>query len=118
MSKAYSSCFVIALVAYFVFAAIEEFIPGFVSRYFNPQWLFIPVVILLILMLAFGKNGQKEKVGAKPERLNYVLLFVAGLITLTIIWIGAKDLALFWRGLVAVYGGVLVVGMLSVLLKE
>lgn len=112
-----STLFLISLVAYFVFAATEEFIPGFVSNYLNPQWLLIPVVGFLIA--ALRKDKESTKVTSLPTgKTAALLIFFAAVGTLGILWVSAAALEQPWRILVAVYGGVLVTGMLSVLLKE
>ena len=116
MPKIFSSLFLLSLLAYFVFAGIEEFIPGFVSNYLSPHWLLIPVIVFLVAMM------YKEREPVKPVPLSGVtaalLIFLASLATLTILWAGGSELQTLWRTLVAVYGGLLVAGMLTVLLKE
>ena len=109
--------FLTALVAYFAFAAIEEFVPGFVSDYFNPHWLVVPVVGFLAALLVTEKNTKPQ---ATPQKTKYStpLIIVSVLVTVVILWLGAHELPIFWRALTALYGGVLVAGILSVLFKE
>ena len=116
MSRIFSTLFLLSLLAYFTFAGIEEFIPGFVSNYFSPHWLLIPVVGLLIAMM----HTEKEPTKAPPlsRHTAALLISLASLVTLVILWVGGHELATVWRALVAVYGGLLVGGMLTVLLKE
>lgn len=116
MSKLFPSLFIVSLIAYIALATIEEFIPGFVSDYFNPHWLFIVVIVLLVVMLIFEKD--KPLVAAEDKKWSWPLIFLAGIATLLLLWLGAHELSAFWRVLVALYGGLIVVGILSVLFKE
>ncbi|MBI4135517.1 hypothetical protein HY477_02170 [Candidatus Uhrbacteria bacterium] len=117
MSKVFSTLFLISLLAYFVFATIEEFIEGFVSSYFNVHLLLVPVLIFLILMLSRERNGLKAQESRDP-RGSILLIIGAAFATLILLGLGAKELPLLWRILVAVYGAAAVAGILSVLFKE
>ena len=120
MSKLFSSLFLISFVGYLIFATIEEFVPGFVTNYFSPHFLLIPVIVFLVILLV--QERAKAQVVA-PRVSNGVrgmwgLIFFAAFVTLGILWFGAHELTYPWRALVAVYGAVVVTGILSVLLKE
>lgn len=117
MSKGFNYLFVITLVVYIVFAAVEEFIPGFISDYFNPHLLIIPVVAFLAALLVVEREKPLRD-GAQKTRRSWVLIVLASFATLVILWIGADELAVGWRAVVTVYGGLLVAGILSVLFKE
>lgn len=120
MSKLFSSLFLVSFLAYLVFSTFEEFIPGFVSNYMNPQFLLIPVVVFFLMLLIHEriyKVPQHAQTEVREVR-TWVLIFFAALITLGILWVGAYELTYGWRALVAVYGAVVVTGILSVLLKE
>ena len=109
--------FFISFAAYLIFAAIEEFIPGFVSDYFNPHLLLIPVVAFLaaLLILERGKPAREEP---QKARGSGGLIVFAALATLALLWFGADELSVLWRMLVAVYGAILVAGILTVLFKD
>ncbi|GEM_PF-4404366 len=120
MSKLFSSLFLISFAAYLIFATFEEFIPGFVSSYINPQILLIPVVVFFLTLLIHERiHKVPPRVSAPVREVRmWVLIFFAALITLGILWASASELTYGWRALVAIYGAVVVTGMLSVLLKE
>ncbi|KKU73689.1 MAG: hypothetical protein UX98_C0005G0065 [Parcubacteria group bacterium GW2011_GWA2_47_26] len=124
MSKVFSVLFLISLVAYFAFAMAEELLPGFVSDYFNPHLLLIPVLIFLTTALVYEKGEVRmassggERLTSKSRKSQSLLIFLAGAITLGILWIGGREIETAWRVLMAVYGGLLVVGILTVLFKE
>ncbi len=117
MTKLFSTLFLISLLAYFVFATIEEFIIGFVSNYFNVHLLLVPVLIFLILVLSQERKGRKVQ-ESKDQRGSLPLIIGAAFATLILLGLGAKELPLLWRILVAVYGAVVVAGILTVLFKE
>ena len=116
MSNIFSPLFLLSFVAYVVFLVVEEIIPGFVSNYFNPHLFLIPVIILLVLLLAKERTVPQEE----PRKVTGggLLIFLAGFITLCILWVGAYELPTFWRTLVTIYGGLLTIGILNVLFKE
>ena len=117
MQHTIRALFLITLVAYFAFAAIEEFVPGFVSDYFNVHWLLIPVFGFLLALLMVEKGAKPAEASQKTKYSTPLSIFAA-LVTVGVLWLGAHELPAFWRSLVAVYGGLLVAGILSVLFKE
>lgn len=124
MSKIFGALFLISLIAYFAFATAEELLPGFVSAYFNVHLLLIPVFIFLIMTLIYERGkvnmtGQGSEHAAPQSRKGKSpLIFLAGAVTLGILWVGGKEIETAWRALMAVYGALLVVGILTVLFKE
>lgn len=118
MPGLFSSFFLVSLVAYFAFATIEEFVPGFVGDYFNPHLLLIPVVGFLVALLIHERSEAPPLSAQKFGKKGAGLILLASMVTLAILWLGAQELPTFWRVLVAVYGGLLVAGMLTVLFKE
>lgn len=117
MPRILSILFLITIVAYFSFATIEEFVPGFVSDYFNPHLLLIPVVGFLVALLVVEK-GAKPAAAPLKTKYSTPLILAAVLVTVGILWLGAQEIPTFWRVLVSVYGGLLVAGILTVLFKE
>lgn len=124
MSKMFRTLFLISLVAYFAFATAEELLPGFVSAYFNVHFLLIPAFAFLIVALVY-ERGKVNMVGQGSERAvpqsqksKSLLIFLAGAVTLGILWVGGQEIETAWRVLMAVYGSLLVVGILTVLFKE
>lgn len=116
MTNIFSPLFLLSFVAYVIFLMGEEIAPGFVSNYFNPHLLLIPAIILLVLMLWREKKVPLEE----PRKVTGggLLIFLAGFITLSILWVGAYQLPTFWRTLVTIYGGLLTIGIINVLFKE
>lgn len=116
MSNIFSPLFLISFISYVIFLVIEEIAPGFVSNYFNPHLLLIPVIILLVLMLVKERSVPPEE----PRKVTGggLLIFLAGFITLSILWVGAYELPKFWRAVITIYGGLLTIGILNVLFKE
>lgn len=116
MSRIFSTLFPILLLAYVVFVTFEEFIPGSVSEYFNPHWLLILIMVFLVVMLVL-ERGKPQKM-PQTRKGTGLLIFLAGAVTLVVIWVGAYEFSDFWRGLLAIYGSLIVVGILSILFKD
>ena len=118
MKSPSSSLFLISLSAYFIFAAIEEFIPGFVSDYFNVHILLIPTVLFLASALFLERRMPAPRERLQPAKGNVPLIVFTSFATLGILWFGANTLPLLWRVLVSAYGAVLVAGTLTILYKD
>lgn len=125
MPKIFSSLFLISLVAYFAFATVEEFVPGFVSDYFSPHFLLLPVIAFLLAMIILERSGPSHSLKTENHGNSKVkswkgtgLIFAASIITLGMLWFLGGELAAAWRTLVSIYGALLVGGILTVLFKE
>jgi len=107
--------FVTLLLGYIFFSLIEEFREGFVSNYFSLNWLLVAVLVSAILFFIFQAhhNGEVTK-KTKP----IFLFFISGLTTLALIWFGAREFELFWRVILSLFGGFMVVGILLVLFED
>lgn len=112
----FRSFFALCLLSYVGFSLLEEFSRGFVSRYFNLNWLLLAVLASAIPLFRAGASpaDQTEAKRGRP----WLLMAVSSVATVGVIFVSAGALDLGWRLLLSAYGGLMTAAILSVLFEE
>ena len=107
--------FAVCLLSYVGFSLLEEFSKGFVSRYFNLNWLLLAVLISAIPLFRGGVSaGETDVKRGRP----WLLMCVSSVATIGFVYVSAGALEFEWRFLLSVYGGLMTAAILSVLFEE
>ena len=100
----------ILVLAVLVFFEILQ--KGFVSRFFNMNWMVLILFALSILLLATNRSDKKE------AKIGYMLLQIVGVVAAVAVWIFLPEgMRVFWKAAAA--GGILLAALLAApLLKK
>lgn len=112
----FRAVFITLLTSYLFFATLEEFFDGFVSRYFNLNWLLLGV--FLSALPVFGAASVQPAETPRSRAATWFLLVASSLVTLALVFFSAGALEIRWRMLLSAYGGLMTAAILSVLFEE
>lgn len=77
--------FILAVVSYAGFAALENFRPGFVSQYFDLDWIMWTAIILGGLSLIWPAVTQPDEVQDRARWKNWIWVFTLALASALVI---------------------------------
>ncbi len=112
----FRTAFVTLLASYLVFSTLEEFFEGFVSRFFNLNWLLLAVLISAFPV--FGATLQPSVVTSRSKGMTWLLMAISSFVTTVLIFFSADAIEIRWRMLLAAYGGLMTAAILLVLFEE
>lgn len=106
LERIFRDAWKVGFVVLLLLLLLETLQRGFVSRFFNVNWIILFLLVVSVIILSV--QSQKES----DDRRGYASLQLLGIVAALVLWIHLPaDLRLFWRAVAS--GGVLVVALLS-----
>lgn len=106
LEKIFTDAWRVGFVTLLVLLILEVLQKGFVSRFFNVNWVILFLFAVSVIILSVTSRKQEER------RSGYASLQMLGVVAALIVWIGLPDdLRVFWRAVAS--GGILVLALLS-----